>query len=191
MGGYLALALPVLTAILLAWHSLSDRDIWFHARAGRDILATGQVVHTNHYSYTAPDHPWLNHEWLFQLPVAVLAPGHPVAETDPIAGWSFLRAGLAVILALLLVASGPPGAALPPAAGPRFLVGAVLLAALGLLWTRLTLRPEIVSYSLLILHLRAVEAVLLAPQGASPWWGWIDPRRAPGRAATGAQSPSP
>ncbi|MBE0564674.1 MAG: hypothetical protein IH621_01850, partial [Krumholzibacteria bacterium] len=101
--GHAALLLPLVTALLLGWHSLADRDVWFHARAGQDLLAEGRLVQVNRYSFTAPDHPWLNHEWLFQAAVAATAPAVPTPADDPVLGWNLLRAGLVLTLMLVLL----------------------------------------------------------------------------------------
>ncbi|MFN2371696.1 MAG: tetratricopeptide repeat protein, partial [Candidatus Krumholzibacteriia bacterium] len=48
--------------------------------------------------------------------------------------------------------------------------------------TRLQLRPELVSYLLFAVVVRAVAATLANPEGPAGWRVWVDPRRAPGRA---------
>ena len=175
------LLLPLATALLLSWHSLSDRDVWFHARAGRDLLAEGHLARVNRYSYTAPDHPWLNHEWLFQTAVAVTAPDLPPESDDPLLGWSALR--LLLVLGLLLVLMLGDGGLAPGVPHGRIaLTAAASLAALGLIWTRLTLRPELVSYALLAVLVRAAGRTLAAAAGPGRWRDWIDPRRTPGQA---------
>lgn len=44
-----------------------DPDLWGHLFFGREILETGKLPLQNLYSYTAPDHPWINHEWLAEV----------------------------------------------------------------------------------------------------------------------------
>lgn len=179
------LLILVLTTGLLAWHSLTDRDVWLHARVGQDILAGEGFPHTNTYSFTFPDAPWVNHEWAFQVLVALLAP----ATDDPAAGvggWHGLRVCLALGLVLVLLLGDGVRERLTGAAGGGALlaVGTGLLLGLGLLWTRLILRPELVSFICLALVLRDVERALgrdavLAPPGLRTW---LDPRRPGGRA---------
>ncbi|MFN2371721.1 MAG: hypothetical protein ABR506_11310, partial [Candidatus Krumholzibacteriia bacterium] len=128
--GHAALLLAVVTALLLGWHSLADRDVWFHARAGADLLVEGGLAQTNRYSFTAPEHPWLNHEWLFQVAVAATAPSLPPAPQDPLWGWNLLRVGLVLALVLvLLLGDGVAGRAAPD--GRRLLAAGALLAGLG------------------------------------------------------------
>ena len=44
-----------------------DNDLWGHLFFGREILQNGKLPLQNLYSYTAPDHPWINHEWLAEV----------------------------------------------------------------------------------------------------------------------------
>jgi tetratricopeptide (TPR) repeat protein len=176
----------MVTAGLLAWHPLEDLDIWFHDRAGADFLATGPLPAQNHYSFTEPTHAWLNHEWLFQLLAHTTGP-HGHATESGVAGWNLLRLILtAAIAAVLLLGDGGlrrlrgNGSALAAAWH-----GPLLLGSLGLLWPRLLLRPELVSYLALVLLVRWTEdlrtdlsdggkAVLRARD-------LVDPRQAAGR----------
>ncbi len=159
----------------LAHHSLSDRDIFLHDRAGRDILAGEGVPATNAYSFTAPDQRWVDHEWLFQTLVAAVAGGADLVARAP--AWNALRIALAVALVTVLVLGdawrrrrAPAGWLLLPAA-----------VSLGMLWTRLTLRPELLSYLFLVLVWHAVEGATGAP-GTARWRDMFDPRRPAGRA---------
>lgn len=163
---------------LFAHHTLSDLDIWFHWRAGQDILA-GEFPRTNHYSFTEPDRPWTNHEWLFQVLVTAagrtgLGQGSDPSPGSLAAAWNALRTALALLLALVILRP----VVLPPrpgreTAGPRTWLVAVMLAGLGTLWTRLTLRPELVSYILLVLVLDDLGEFLRLGNGNRSWW---DPR---------------
>jgi len=44
-----------------------DNDLWGHLYFGREILQSGKLPSQNLYSYTAPDHTWINHEWLGEV----------------------------------------------------------------------------------------------------------------------------
>src|SRR5262245_41262934 len=44
---------------------IADPDVWWLIVAGEEILSTLHVPSVNAYSYTAPLHPWLMHEWSF------------------------------------------------------------------------------------------------------------------------------
>ncbi|MZH03479.1 MAG: hypothetical protein F3745_08830 [Nitrospinae bacterium] len=45
----------------------ADNDLWGHIKFGQDIWTQNSLPVTNNYSYTAPDHPWNNHEWLAEI----------------------------------------------------------------------------------------------------------------------------
>lgn len=44
-----------------------DPDLWGHLFFGKEILQRGTLPLHNLYSYTAPDHAWINHEWLAEV----------------------------------------------------------------------------------------------------------------------------
>jgi len=48
-------------------HPEVDNDLWGHLFFGREILEGGRLPQQNLYSYTAPDHRWINHEWLAEV----------------------------------------------------------------------------------------------------------------------------
>ena len=79
-----ALALLVLAASLHFFSvPVADNDLWGHVLFGRKILAEGLATR-NEYSYTEPDHAWINHEILAECAL----------------GWSYDRFGSAGLLAL-------------------------------------------------------------------------------------------
>src|SRR5687767_2876109 len=47
---------------------VADPDIWWHLRNAEYLDTTHQFIRTDMYSYTVPGTPWLNHEWLSELP---------------------------------------------------------------------------------------------------------------------------
>jgi hypothetical protein len=60
-----ALILLVITiADIQRW---ADPDLWGHVAFGRAMLATHHLAFRDPYSYSAPGHLWLNHEWLSEL----------------------------------------------------------------------------------------------------------------------------
>jgi hypothetical protein len=60
-----ALALTALAVVPAAVAPLWDADVWWVLRAGEDLLREGAVPTHNRYSFTAPAHPWVMHEWGF------------------------------------------------------------------------------------------------------------------------------
>ena len=63
-------ALGLACASTLAMN-LVDPDLWGHVRYGQDWLADGQLPETATHTFTAPDHPWINHENLAELSLAL------------------------------------------------------------------------------------------------------------------------
>ena len=44
-----------------------DFDIWWHLKAGQEILASGTVPRVDAWSHTAAGKPWFAHEWLSEV----------------------------------------------------------------------------------------------------------------------------
>ena len=61
--------LTLVSANLLAWRSL-EPDLWGHIQYGEDWIHAGIMPNTATHTYSTPDHPWVNHENLFELAVA-------------------------------------------------------------------------------------------------------------------------
>ncbi len=197
--GILSLLIPVLTGLLLSWHSLGDLDIWFHLRAGRDLLDGQGVTSVNRYSFSEPDHPWVNHEWMFQVLTSLTGPETPPSgegfESPDVIGWNLMRSAL-TLLFLLTILGGDKGVSrLLGREGPSAAawMGVPILAGLLLLWPRLTIRPELFSYLFFVLLVRWSEQYfLISPSDPArgpadekssnaPWRTLFDPRRPAGR----------
>jgi hypothetical protein len=70
-----AFGFPVLLACILAGtvyvfanRSIADPDIWWHLRNAEFLVQNGAMVRHDLYSFTANGAPWINHEWLSELP---------------------------------------------------------------------------------------------------------------------------
>ncbi len=50
-------------------------DIWWHLKTGQYILEHWTLPDLNLYSFTAPEHPWLPHEWLSEVVFYLLYAG--------------------------------------------------------------------------------------------------------------------
>lgn len=172
----------------LAWHSTGDFDLPLHDRTGRDILDGNGFPRTNQYSFTAPDHPWVNHAWAFQVLVAVAgsAAGGDGGDLEArVPGWQVLRLLLtaSLLAALLVILRRELTGRHADHRAALILLGPVALTALALLWTRLILRPELLSYLLFVLVLPRVEAALrTSDRGPAGWRALVDPRRPGGQA---------
>jgi hypothetical protein len=69
------LSFPAMLALLLmtvasamAWGSMADPDIWWHLRNAEALLKYHQFIRHDMYSFTAAGHPWINSEWLSEIP---------------------------------------------------------------------------------------------------------------------------
>lgn len=68
--------LAVLTLILIGLQfiftlfkpDMNDPDIWWHIRNAQFLMQNHQFPRADQYSFTVPGHPWINHEWLSELP---------------------------------------------------------------------------------------------------------------------------
>jgi len=68
--GFDVLLAGVLAAFVyfFATRTIADPDIWWHLRNAEHLLRTGEMVRQDFYSFTAAGAPWVNHEWLGELP---------------------------------------------------------------------------------------------------------------------------
>jgi len=166
MTTILVLVALLLLGLCLAHHSLSNLDIWLHATAGEQILKGQGIPQTNRYSFTAPDHVWIDHEWLFQVLVTLAARSE--LGPDKAGPWNLLRVFLVgVLLAILLL--GEPNTR--PLSGGHwrrrlFWLSPVALLTVAMIWTRFILRPELLSYLGFILAVRWID-LATAPRPAT------------------------
>src|ERR1700689_3600579 len=56
------------TVVIFANRSIADPDLWWHLRNADVLVRTGDFVRADAYSYTVHGAPWINHEWLGELP---------------------------------------------------------------------------------------------------------------------------
>src|SRR5688572_15526208 len=127
----LRLVLLLVGATFLAIVSRADPDLWGHVRYGQDLLADGRVPATATYTFTAPDHPWINHENLAEIVFAAA-----MNWVGPV-GLGVVRGLLALaVIGLFLAAARRRGVGLPATALTVILVA----ANLGPWWT---MRPQL------------------------------------------------
>ncbi len=112
---------------------IANTSIGWHLATGRWILAHGAVPYADPFSFTAQAPEWVDHEWLFQVTVALLdaAGGAPLLVV--------FRAVVVAALAVLLLCFGMRSRLAPAAA--------LVLAALCLYGAsiRFFLRPELAT----------------------------------------------
>ncbi|MCW8917691.1 MAG: hypothetical protein OQL08_02600 [Gammaproteobacteria bacterium] len=61
-------------------------DIYLHLTTGKHILATGELSHTDPFSFTRYGEPWVMHEWLFQVFIYLLNEKFGVIALQVISG---------------------------------------------------------------------------------------------------------
>lgn len=124
----------MVAVLLVAWCLREDvqPDLYFHLAAGRLIWEGGLPDH-NAFLGVHRDHPFVDHEWLFQ------------ALAWPL----FALGGPALLTLLKTVAAGACVGALVAAAGRhgRHARWAVAVPAIALLGPRLVLRPEVLTFA--------------------------------------------
>lgn len=141
----------LLATAALALRRLDDSDTWWHLAAGRWIVENGRVPLTDPFSYTVPDHAWVNLQWLYDLVL-----------------YGLWQLGGANLLVLSAVAAYTGAVALLMGTLRRW-VGPVIAAALAA-WAlivteeRFLIRPEMASLVLLGVMLR----LLLVRDESSP-----------------------
>ena len=66
---HVVLTLIVLTVVfVLSRRGISDPDIWWHLHNADYLVQHHSLPRADLYSFTVPGHPWINHEWLAELP---------------------------------------------------------------------------------------------------------------------------
>jgi multisubunit Na+/H+ antiporter MnhB subunit len=66
---FLTLILIVLQFIFAMYsQSMDDPDIWWHMRNAQHLFQHHQLPRQDMYSFTVAGHPWINHEWLSEVP---------------------------------------------------------------------------------------------------------------------------
>ncbi|HLY62070.1 MAG TPA: hypothetical protein VKV95_15120 [Terriglobia bacterium] len=64
----LLLTLLITTVFVMGRNGLSDPDIWWHLRNAEYLLANHRFIRVDMYSFTLAGHPWVNPEWLGEIP---------------------------------------------------------------------------------------------------------------------------
>jgi hypothetical protein len=150
-----AAALVLFAILLFDPRVLGDGDTYWHLAAGEWMLAHGQVLHRDVFSYTHAGQPWETHEWLSEiLMAAVFRAG----------GWS----GLLVLYATAAAATvGLIAGRVKRSLGGLTLV-AVLVLAMACSAGTLLVRPHLLVLPIMIVWLR--ELLAARDAGRAPRW---------------------
>ncbi|MEO6029017.1 MAG: tetratricopeptide repeat protein [Candidatus Binatia bacterium] len=136
--------LVVLLAVAFSMHRLEDFDTWFHLAAGRLMLASGTWPAANTFSLTAPDYPWVDLHWIFQLVLY--------------AAWTLAGVNGVIVLAAMLTATtalvlyGVARRFVPP-----MLAAFLVAVALTISSPRFVPRPELLSFLYFAVYLALLE----------------------------------
>lgn len=68
MGLSLVMLLFLFTNGEQTLESMKDPDLWWHLRDASDLFRTGHFIHTDTWSLALSGRPWINFEWLAELP---------------------------------------------------------------------------------------------------------------------------
>lgn len=94
-------------AILLLRSPLGMDDFFYQTRSGEHLLQTGRVLAVNLFSFTAPDHPWINHAWLSGLLFHLVNSALGLPGVVALNAGCYLAAGLLFARNLRLAGAGP------------------------------------------------------------------------------------
>jgi hypothetical protein len=148
---FVLLAVVVADAVQYA-----DTDLWGHVRFGQVMLRTGHLIRADIFSYSAAGRPWIDHEWLAEVVMALFYNAMGVVGLKLM---KFLCAGAIVLLLAAGVAE--------TGAAPAVQFATLLAAALGL-EIQIQFRPQLFDYvflcGLLALFARARS------RGRAPLW---------------------
>lgn len=122
-----------------------DPDLWWHIKAGQDILSTHHFPTTDTYSFTVPGAPWIDYEWLGEIPLALTARFGGNAALD----------ALLIVLASVILLALYYFATLRSGNSKAGFASALLLSSLA--FASFTLRPQMFGYLFLILLLVVLE----------------------------------
>jgi len=142
-----AVAALFLLILALCTTCLTDTDLYWHLETGDRIRRTGQIPRADPFSYTVIGHRWIDVHWLYQTGLSLL---HAMGGTRAL---ELLRA--AVILGVFVFLFRR----CRRAAGITLVVSVLLLVTLAC-QERFLVRPEIVSWGLMLAVLSVLERAL-------------------------------
>ncbi|MFB3920870.1 MAG: hypothetical protein ACE145_04065 [Terriglobia bacterium] len=151
-----------LGAILVLWLStlaegaIWDSDIWWHLRNADYLLTHHAFPQADMFSFTVPGHPWLNHEWLSEIPylLAWRAAG-PVGIF--LLFLSLLAINIIGVYYLACRASGNPKAAF-------------LVTAFGELLMKVSFGPRTILYGYIFILILLMLLRRYRTTGQAPLW---------------------
>jgi hypothetical protein len=145
---FLPLAALLLFVAGLSLRPMAESDLFFHLKAGQEILARHGLPGRNLYSFTAPDYPDLDTSWLAEVGAAAV-----------FAGGGFPAVVIAKTMVLLITFAG--GYRLCRRRGAGAVASALALAAAAFVGRdRFVERPHLFSLAGAVATLWAIDALL-------------------------------
>jgi hypothetical protein len=80
-AGTAVIAFFVAAVLPTATWPLIDGDVWWHLRAGEEILATGAVPRFDTWSIPSQGHEWISQDWLTNAAMAAVRGSGPLGQT--------------------------------------------------------------------------------------------------------------
>ena len=139
------LALLILSGLVFCWasHHMVNGDIWWHLRTGQLIPEKG-VPTTDWYTFASSESKWIDLHWLFQLIVAWI---FSLGQTEGLVLFKAIISTTTVFLLLLPFSRKIPSSVMIVLSWPF----------ISLFASRLLVRPEMLSFLLLILTLLVIH----------------------------------
>jgi hypothetical protein len=132
-----------------------DPDLWWHLKAGQDIVDTKSIPHTDDYSFTKQGSEWVAHEWLSEVIIAAIyRTGGLVALVTVFSS--------VIVLALWLTYRRCEGR--PYAAGIAILLAAAASSPL------FGIRPQMLTLLLASIYIVLLESFDPKEKSRRLWW---------------------
>lgn len=156
MSVALIAALVAFAVTAFAPQVLNDGDTFMHIAAGQRMLADGAVLARDPFSYTFGGQPWVAHEWLAEILMALAYNA---------GGWSGLLAMFGIAAAVTAgILAYQVGRWLEPMAQ-----AVVTLLALSCMTGSLLARPHILALPLLVIWMAEIVSARADKRTPSPW----------------------
>lgn len=153
--GLMTLIAAAMLFAALGWSRLGSIDLGYHIAYGRHFLDTGRIVEQDPFLYPGVALPFVNANWGSQIIMAA------AERLGGAGGLIALRSILQVIVLLSIIAI-----VRRHAPGAHWSAWAIVLAIMAA-YERLTLRPELFSYALMM------ALLVLLMRGISTWRGIV------------------
>ncbi len=140
----------VVLAVVLGCFLNRDTDIWWHLRAGREMLAGGGIPRADRFLFSSPGAEWIDLHWIFQIGAAAV---HRLGGSAGLTVAAAIAAGAAMALALGATARR----------GATLAVVWCWLPALFVMSARFLPRPEMLSLVFLAATLLVLQQAVRSP----------------------------